>query len=272
MIYAKSESMKYFSRLLLLFFGVLSLGVPGAVRAEDFARQTPLEHELSRYVVSPATFGRRQLYTWTKPEQIAELRVGQEILSRRVSSAGEPSRFDLILADKTFDGFPLIVALRDARFARKRFAWAAAWPTVMGWEKESYGDQLLQITLKDDAIIIAFMPFCESKFACRNALGQELDEAFVLAHPDKIAAGYLCKLCESSGGRLLQPEELGKLLAELKNEKVDAAPTRKLTSAWDRVWVFWVIGGLFGRGLVFVEKVGAMLATKQALWVNLLAI
>ncbi|MCE9610715.1 MAG: hypothetical protein K8R23_11025 [Chthoniobacter sp.] len=185
--------MRCFNRLLLLLlFGVLSLSAPGALRAEDFARRTPLEQELSRYVVSPATFGRRQLYTWTKPEQIAELRAGQKVLSRRVSSAGEPSRFDLILAEKTFDGFPLAVALRDARFASKRFAWAAAWPTVMGWEKESYGDQLLQITLKDDAIIIAFMPYCEPKFACRNALGQELDEAFVLAHPDKIAVVYFC--------------------------------------------------------------------------------
>ena len=59
-------------------------------------------------------------------------------------------------------------------------------------------------------------------------------------------AGYLRKLCESSGGRLLQPEELGKLLAELKGEKTDATPERKLTSAWDRVWVFWLIGALFG--------------------------
>ena len=59
-------------------------------------------------------------------------------------------------------------------------------------------------------------------------------------------AGYLRKLCESSGGRLLQPGDLGKLLAELNNEKVDAVPVQKLTSAWDRVWVFWLIGALFG--------------------------
>ncbi|MDR3402124.1 MAG: hypothetical protein P4L99_06455 [Chthoniobacter sp.] len=59
-------------------------------------------------------------------------------------------------------------------------------------------------------------------------------------------AGYLRKLCESSGGRLLAPGELEKLLAELKNDKVEASPIRKLTSAWDRVWVFWVIGLLFG--------------------------
>ena len=57
---------------------------------------------------------------------------------------------------------------------------------------------------------------------------------------------YLRKLAESSGGRLLQPSELGKLLAELNDDRANAAPTTKLTSAWDRSWVFWMIGGLFG--------------------------
>jgi len=58
--------------------------------------------------------------------------------------------------------------------------------------------------------------------------------------------GYLRKLCESSGGRLLLPSELNKLLEELRNDKVESAPIRKLTSIWDRVWVFWVIGLIFG--------------------------
>lgn len=59
-------------------------------------------------------------------------------------------------------------------------------------------------------------------------------------------SGFLRKLCESSGGRLLKPDELGKLLAELKDEPADAVPQTKLTSAWDRVWIFWLIGLLFG--------------------------
>ncbi|HYR57421.1 MAG TPA: hypothetical protein VEO95_02280 [Chthoniobacteraceae bacterium] len=57
--------------------------------------------------------------------------------------------------------------------------------------------------------------------------------------------GYLKKLCESSGGRLLKPDELGKFLAELRDEKNADAPMTKLTSAWDRVWVFWLIGLVF---------------------------
>jgi hypothetical protein len=59
-------------------------------------------------------------------------------------------------------------------------------------------------------------------------------------------AGYLRKLCESSGGRLLLPSELNKLLEELKNDQVESTPIRKRTSAWDRAWVFWLIGLAFG--------------------------
>jgi hypothetical protein len=58
-------------------------------------------------------------------------------------------------------------------------------------------------------------------------------------------AGYLKKLCESSGGRLLKPDELGKFLGELRDERNADAPQTRLTSAWDRVWVFWLIGLLF---------------------------
>ena len=56
---------------------------------------------------------------------------------------------------------------------------------------------------------------------------------------------YLKKLCESSGGRLLQPEELGKFVRELSDERADAGSQTRLVSAWDRVWVFWTIGLCF---------------------------
>jgi len=56
---------------------------------------------------------------------------------------------------------------------------------------------------------------------------------------------YLKKLCESSGGRLLQPEELGNFVRQLSEERSDATPQTRLVSAWDRVWVFWLIGLCF---------------------------
>jgi hypothetical protein len=57
---------------------------------------------------------------------------------------------------------------------------------------------------------------------------------------------YLKRLCEASGGRLLQPDELGKLIAEFGDEKSDAAPKTRLKSVWDQTWVFYLAGLLFG--------------------------
>jgi hypothetical protein len=59
-------------------------------------------------------------------------------------------------------------------------------------------------------------------------------------------AGYLKRLCESSGGRLLAPNELAKLNAELKDEKQENLPKTRLRTVWDRTWFFYLIGLLFG--------------------------
>ena len=57
---------------------------------------------------------------------------------------------------------------------------------------------------------------------------------------------YLRRLCESSGGRLLSPEELPRFIAELKSEYTDAPAATRLHTLWDRVWCFWMIGLVFG--------------------------
>jgi len=59
-------------------------------------------------------------------------------------------------------------------------------------------------------------------------------------------AAYLRRLCEASGGRLIKPDELGKLIKELRNEEIDVAPKTRLVSLWDRASVFYVIGMLLG--------------------------
>jgi len=57
---------------------------------------------------------------------------------------------------------------------------------------------------------------------------------------------YLRRLCESSGGRLLRPEELTKFIAELKASEVDTPPVTRLRTVWDKAWYFWLIGLFFG--------------------------
>jgi hypothetical protein len=58
--------------------------------------------------------------------------------------------------------------------------------------------------------------------------------------------GFLKRLCESSGGRLLAPAELAKLNTELRNEKMDTTPKTRLQTVWDRAWFFYLIGLFFG--------------------------
>lgn len=64
----------------------------------------------------------------------------------------------------------------------------------------------------------------------------------------EVATDVLClrRLCESSGGRLLEPSELPRLIAELGNEKLDVTPKTRLRPIWNGTWVFYLAGLLFG--------------------------
>ena len=57
---------------------------------------------------------------------------------------------------------------------------------------------------------------------------------------------YLRRLCESSGGRVIEPGELPKLLQELSNQKADLTPRTVLHPVWNAAWVFYLAGLLFG--------------------------
>jgi hypothetical protein len=56
----------------------------------------------------------------------------------------------------------------------------------------------------------------------------------------------LRRLCESSGGRVLEPRDLSRLLKELNSEKSDATPRTRLCPVWDAGWVYYLAGVLFG--------------------------
>ncbi len=56
----------------------------------------------------------------------------------------------------------------------------------------------------------------------------------------------LRRLCEASGGRLIEPADLKRLLQELNSEKADTTPKTKLCPVWNVAWVFYLTGLLFG--------------------------
>jgi hypothetical protein len=57
---------------------------------------------------------------------------------------------------------------------------------------------------------------------------------------------FLRRLCESSGGRLLEPAELPKLLKELNTQKADQTPKIVLRPIWNSASIFYLAGLLFG--------------------------
>jgi hypothetical protein len=57
---------------------------------------------------------------------------------------------------------------------------------------------------------------------------------------------YLRRLCESSGGRLLEAGDLGRLLKELGGEKSDQAPRTLVRPVWNVAWYYYLAGVLFG--------------------------
>ncbi len=59
-------------------------------------------------------------------------------------------------------------------------------------------------------------------------------------------SAYLQRLCEGSGGRLLAAADLSPLFKELGGHPVDATVQTRLVPAWDRAWIFWLVGILFG--------------------------
>jgi hypothetical protein len=57
---------------------------------------------------------------------------------------------------------------------------------------------------------------------------------------------YLRRLCESSGGRLLEAGDLARLLQELSSEKADQAPKTIVRPVWNVAWFYYLAGLLFG--------------------------
>jgi hypothetical protein len=95
-----------------------------------------LVHSFKKQAVFNDDFVRDTFYTWTSPEQIAELRSGQNLLSRSKSKDNKLSHFDLAIRDPAFSKSPITALLQDTLFTNKRFAWTNAWATVMGWDNE----------------------------------------------------------------------------------------------------------------------------------------
>lgn len=74
----------------------------------------------------------------------------------------------------------------------------------------------------------------------------------------EVATDVFClrRLCESSGGRLLESKELPHFIQELGSEKLEVTPKTRLRPVWNETWVFYLAGLLFGLDWYFRRRWG----------------
>lgn len=164
----------------------MSVNRPGPARSSD--PDPELRWQLEKDAIYSCCVGRRILYTWTTSAQIDELRKTRQLLSRTESPTKGRSRFDLLLEASQA---PASRLLRQPGLSKRRFAWSNPWATRLGWGKdETYGDQLIRVTLREGALIGIFDASLPEPWRFADLDNNPVAMAQALSTPERIAAVY----------------------------------------------------------------------------------
>ncbi len=155
--------------------------------------------KLRSMTVDNAAPVRRVLYSWTQPVQIDELRQAPELLTREFDSNGERGRALDVLFEARDASDPVATAVIDLGFVKTRHAWAHPWATLRGWTGEVYGNQLLRITLREEAYVAAAVRvFREVRWQFFDMQGNAVTQDEFLQAPERLGAIYFVD--EEEGG------------------------------------------------------------------------
>lgn len=166
---------------------VPTVSAPSMLPAEATASVAPskLIERMRSHAVDKSNVGRRTLLSWTTRSQAEDIVKGQAVLSYVESKRFGPAAFDWMLTEEMGKGNELAKLAFHEGFARKRFAWPNAYATALGAGGGRYGAVLLQLELKENALIL---DFASNKVV--DVTGRELPLAEAVAHPERVAAAY----------------------------------------------------------------------------------
>lgn len=171
----------------------------------------PLSEWLLRSdMVDDSSIAHRVLYSWTTEEQVAQLRANPVLLTRWVSPTRGPSFADVYLQRLAREGDAVARLLRASEFRRTRYAWVSAWPTLRGWEGETYGNKLIKVTLRSDALL-AIVRTNGPATRVIDMVGQPVDASATEVIRSRLAAVYFVHLAGAGSGsfadRLARPND-----------------------------------------------------------------
>ncbi len=156
-----------------------------------------------------------------------------------------PNSANILLGDKVY--FHLMLRKPDAALKSV--------PLTISYDDADVGSTMLLPSPTSGARMTAeFLPERPGRYRATVTLpdGTKQESRFIVfaqnLEETEVATDtlYLRQLCEASGGRVIEPEELPKLLTELTGQTTDQAPKIVVRPVWNAAWVFYLAGLLFG--------------------------
>lgn len=155
---------------------------------------TSLEDALERHAVPPDDFVRLELYTWTTPWQIEALRAGGPLLVADAQTGGYATPYRRLLGAMERErrpGHALASVLQGTpSLSRCRYAWPSPFATVLGLGPTRYGEALVRVQLRPDAVIARLDPTTDPPWTLRDGVGRPVAEAELIADPTRLGAVY----------------------------------------------------------------------------------
>jgi hypothetical protein len=142
--------------------------------------------------VTDEAFARRVLFSWTSQTTADRLRRDRQLFDDAQMPEGPTAyvqRLEYLASRDDTSGELAKVLLGHPDLARRRYAWVRPWATRLGIVRP-YGDQLIAVTLRPDAIIGKLDPSLAEPWEFHDLDERPVPLARVLADPSRIGAVY----------------------------------------------------------------------------------
>ncbi len=153
-----------------------------------------LEQRLDERSVTDERYARRELYSWTTPDQISQLRQTRTLLVATGKTHGAPSPYSSLLsrlANGTRTGREIAKLLSEhPGLTKRRYAWPSPFATAIPLGERSYGHVLVYIALKEGSVLAKLDPLENNPFSFVDLDDKSLAVDDVLQHPERIAAVF----------------------------------------------------------------------------------
>lgn len=164
-----------------------------------------LEQRLDKRAVTDERYARRELYSWTTPDQLTLLRQTNTLLVATAKTHGAPSPYSRLLTRLSQTpgqtGELAKLFAEHPGLSKRRYAWPSPFATAIPLGERSYGHALLRIVLKDESYVAKLDPLEKDAFSFVDLRGSAVSLGDALQHPERIAAVFHIRRKPDGGPR-----------------------------------------------------------------------